>query len=88
MGALPRSCQAQAGTSADLGANFRFPSQSLITRTRWFGGAKLKLWKLFLIGQLARTTAGGSRDAGTAMGPADDQSAGQTTISLSAGFDL
>ena len=86
--ALPRSCQAQAGTSADLGANFRFPSQSLIARNRWFGGAKLKLWKLFLVGQFARTTAGGSRDAGAAMGPADDHSAGQTAISLSAGLDL
>jgi hypothetical protein len=86
--ALPRACQAQAGTSADYGANFRFPSQSLITRSRWFGGAKLKLWKLFLVGQVARTTAGGSRDTHAAMGSADDQSGGQTAVSLSAGFDL
>lgn len=86
--ALPRACQAQAGTPADYGANFRFPSQSLITRSRWFGGAKLKLWKLFLVGQFARTTAGGSRDAHAAMGSADDQSSGQTAVSLSAGFDL
>lgn len=86
--ALPRSCQAQAGTSADLGGNFRFPSQSIITRSRWFGGAKLKLWKLFLVGQFAWTTAGGSRDAQTAMGAADDQSGSQRAFSLSAGFDL
>lgn len=85
---LPRSCQAQAGTQADLGANFRFPSQSLITRSRWFGGAKLKLWKLFVVGQFAYTTAGGSRDANTLMGVADDQSGGQKAVSLSAGFDL
>jgi len=86
--ALPRSCQAQAGTSADYGANFRFPGQSLITRSRWFGGAKLKLWRLFLVGQFAWTTAGGSTDPHAAMGPADDQSGGQKAVSLSAGFDL
>ena len=86
--ALPRSCQAQAGTSADEGGNFRFPSQALITRSRWFGGAKLKLWKLFLVGQFAWTTAGGSRDAQTPMGAADDQSGSQKAVSLSAGFDL
>jgi len=86
--ALPRSCQAQAGTSADYGANFRFPSQSLITRSRWFGGAKLKLWKLFLVGQFSWTTAGGSSDAHAAMGAADDQSGSQKAVSLSAGLDL
>lgn len=78
---------AQSGV-IDGTSDFRFPSQSLITRNRWFGGAKLKLWKLFLVGQFAWTTAGGSRDAGTAMGPADDQSASQKALSLSAGFDL
>ena len=86
--ALPRSCQAQAGTSADYGANFRFPGQSVIRRNRWFGGAKLKLWKLFLVGQFAWTTSGGSRDANAAMGAADDQSGSQKAVSLSAGFDL
>jgi hypothetical protein len=57
-------------------------------RSRWFGGAKLKLWKLFLVGQFAWTTAGGSRDAHAAMGAADDQSGGQKALSLSVGLDL
>jgi len=86
--ALPRACQGEAGTKADFGANFRFPSQALITRSRWFGGAKLKLWKLFLVGQFAWTTAGGSSDSHAAMGAADDQSGSQKTLSLSVGFDL
>jgi hypothetical protein len=86
--ALPKSCQAQAGTSADFGANFTFPGQSLITRNRWFGGAKLKLWNLFLAGQFAVIPAGGSRDGSTPMGAANDQSGTQKTVSMSVGLDL
>jgi len=86
--ALPRSCQLQAGTAADLGANFTFPSQSIITRARWFGGGKLRLWKLFLVGQFAFIPAGGSRDGSAAMGAASDQSGGQKSLSLSVGLDL
>lgn len=86
--ALPKSCQLQAGTPADLGANFTFPSQAVITRNRWFGGGKLKLWKFFLVGQFAWSVAGGSRDGATAMGPADDQSGTQKSVSISVGLDL
>ena len=86
--ALPPGCRAQAGSSADFGGNFRFPSRSLITRSRWFGGAKLKLWKLFLVGQFSWTTAGGSRDPHAQMGAADDQSGSQKAVRLSFGLDL
>jgi hypothetical protein len=86
--ALPKSCQAQAGTAADFGANFTFPGQTLITRNRWFGGAKVKLWKLFFTGQFAYIPAGGSRDGGAAMGAAVDQSGAQKAVSLSAGLDF
>jgi hypothetical protein len=85
---LPRSCQAQAGTSADYGANFRFPHQDLIVRNRWFGGAKLKLYKFFLVAELAFAPAGGSADGSAATNRARDRSGTQRSGSLSAGLDF
>jgi hypothetical protein len=78
---------AKTPTATDRGATFRFPHQDLIFRSRWFGGAKMKLWKLFVATEVALTTAGGS-DSNTATGRADDRSATQKSVTISAGFDF
>ena len=84
---LPRSCQAQAGTTADLGANFRFPHEDLILRNRIFGGAKVKLWKLFMSAEVAIAPGGSSRDGSAATGRATDTSGAQKSIAISLGID-
>ncbi len=76
---------ADSGTWNDLGANFTFPSQSIITRYRWSVGAKLKLSVLFLTGEVDYTQKGTSRDSNS---DADDASGSQLTASVSAGFDF
>jgi hypothetical protein len=95
--ALPAACPAgQAETWGDLGANFTFPHQDLITRNRLSAGAKVRLATLFLVGQAALTPAGKSIDSrppsGPAAGgpnvPARDQSGAQKSVSLSVGLDF
>ncbi len=76
---------ADAGTWNDLGANFTFPSQSIITRYRWTFGAKLKLSVLFLTGEVDYTQQGTSRDSSS---DASDASGSQLSVSMSAGFDF
>jgi hypothetical protein len=77
---------AQSGNAwNDLNANFTFPSQSIITRQRWFGGFKLKLSVLFLAAQVDIALAGTSRDDTSG---AADRSKRQETYSLSVGFDF
>jgi hypothetical protein len=78
---------ATPAVATDRGANFRFPQQDLILRSRWFAGAKMKLWKLFLAGEVALATAGGS-DSSTATGRADDRSGAQKSVTISAGLDF
>ncbi|MES1204874.1 MAG: hypothetical protein ABUS79_02960 [Pseudomonadota bacterium] len=86
--ALPDSCDAnQAGTWGDLGANFTFPKQDIITRTRFYGGLKLRLAILFLVAQVAVSPAGRSTDDGGAN-LARDGSGTQQSVSMSAGFDF
>jgi hypothetical protein len=89
IGRLPAACPIdQAGTYNDLGANFTFPQQDLITRNRLYAGVKLKLATLFLVGQVALATAGGSRDERATGNGARDESGSQQSVSLSAGFDF
>lgn len=71
----------------DLNANFTFPSQSIITRQRWYGGFKLKLSILFLAAQVDIALRGTSRDTEQPAG-APDRSKRQETYSLSVGFDF
>jgi hypothetical protein len=78
---------AQAGTWKDLDANFSFPRQDLILRHRLFGGFKIKLSTLFLVGQYALTTPGTSRDERDPTGPRD-QSGRQQSFSLAGGLDF
>jgi hypothetical protein len=85
---LPKVCQAQAGTPADFGGNFKFADQSLIMRHRWFGGAKVRLWKLFMVGQVALSPAGSSVDGNASSNAARDGSGSQREASLSAGMDF
>ena len=81
---LPASCPAaQAGTWADLGANFTFPNQSVITRNRVYAGLKIRLSILFLVAQAALTPGGRSQD-----GSAHDQSGSQRSVDVSTGFDF
>jgi len=77
----------QAGAGDDLNANFTFPSQDIITRQRFFGGFKLKLYVLFLAAQAEFSPAGTTTDSSQANG-AKDRSGAQQTYSLSAGFDF
>lgn len=85
--ALPAACGgAQPGTRNDFLANYRFSDQDLITRQRWFAGAKLKLGALFLTGEYQLIPAGNSRDGNKPNG-ARDRSAEQRSVSLAAGFD-
>jgi hypothetical protein len=85
---LPKVCQPQAGTPADFGGNFKFADQSLIVRHRWFGGAKLRLWKLFMVGQVALSPAGSTVDTKATANAAHDGSGSQREVSLSAGMDF
>lgn len=78
---------ATPATATDRGATFRFPNQDLILRSRWFAGAKMKLWKLFLATEVALTTGGGS-ESHAAAGPAHDRSGVQKSVTISAGFDF
>jgi hypothetical protein len=81
-------CQAsQNGTWNDLLGNFAFPRQDIITRQRAFGGIKLKLAVLFLVGEYEYTLKGTSHDESQASG-ARDGSAAQQSFSLSGGFDF
>jgi len=85
---IPSQCvRAQAGTWQDLDANFSFPKQDLILRHRLFGGFKIKLSTLFLVGQYALTTPGTSRDEKDPIGPRD-QSGRQQSFSLAGGLDF
>jgi hypothetical protein len=86
---LPSTCpEAQAGTWGDLGANFAFPKQDIITRQRLYAGAKLKLAMLFVVGQVAVSPAGKSRDQRASGNGARDTSGSQQSFSVSAGFDF
>jgi len=73
------------GTWNDLGANFTFPSQDVITRYRWSLGFKLKLSKLFLTAELDYIQHGTSHDSNA---DASDVSGSQQSFALSAGFDF
>jgi hypothetical protein len=77
----------QAGAGDDLNANFTFPSQDIITRQRFYGGFKLKLYVMFVAAQAEFTLAGTSTDNSHDNG-AKDRSGAQQTYSLSAGFDF
>jgi hypothetical protein len=77
----------QNGTWDDLGANFTFPDQDIITRQRWFGGLKLKLSVFFVVGQYAIALKGTSHDEKQTSG-ARDASALQQSFSFSGGFDF
>ena len=88
-GMVPVGCTGEpAGTWADLNANFTFSQQDIITRNQFYGGVKLKLAMLFVVGQFAIAPAGHSHDERTATNPAHDVSATQRSVSVSAGFDF
>lgn len=78
--------EAQRGTGNDNLANFAFPDQDVITRHRFFGGAKLKFATVFVVAQYEIIPAGRSRDERKPNG-ARDGSSKQEGLSLSAGFD-
>jgi len=79
--------EAQRGTDNDFAANFAFSPQDVITRHRFFGGAKLKFATVFMVAQYAIAPAGRSRDESKSNG-ARDGSGKQESLSLSAGFDF
>jgi len=83
----PQCAASQAGAGDDLNANFTFPSQDIITRQRFFGGFKLKLYVLFVAAQAEFALAGSSTDSSQPSG-ARDRAGTQQTYSLSAGFDF
>lgn len=87
---LPAACPAaQAGSWGDLGANFAFPRQDVITRNRLYLGAKVRLAALFLVAQAALTPPGKSIDGRSASGrAARDESGAQKSLSLSIGVDF
>ncbi len=75
----------------DLNANFVFPDQDVITRTRLFAGFKLKVAVAALVAEYQLTRAGESRDGARRLGAptgAKDESGGQHGVSLSAGLDF
>jgi hypothetical protein len=87
--ALPAACPtSQAGTFGDLGANFTFPDQKVITRYRYFVGIKLKLAVLFLVAEAALIPAGHTRDTSRGGIAARDTSGTQRSVSVSGGFDF
>jgi len=79
---------AQGGAAAPAVMKFRFSDQDLILRNRWFAGAKVRLWKLFLCAQFAFAPAGHSSDGAASSGMAVDGSQSQKSVDVSAGFDL
>jgi hypothetical protein len=79
--------EAQRGTSNDTLANFAFPDQDVITRNRFFLGAKLKFAIAFASLQYEIVPGGHSRDQRKPSG-ARDASGKQEGLSLSAGFDF
>lgn len=92
-GMLTACPAAQLGTWADLGANFTFPDQDIITRQRIYAGVKIRLAMLFLVAQAAIAPAGKSSGGkgsagGSANAEALDKSATQRALDLSAGFDF
>jgi len=81
----------QVGGTNDTFGNFTFPQQSIITRYRGSVGFKLKLSVLFLVGEFDYTKGGSSQDGkqpATQTQAVRDQSGGQQSFSLSAGFDF
>jgi hypothetical protein len=82
----PYCAPAQAGTKNDFEANFSFPDQNTITRYRVLGGFKLKFAVVFFTAQYEAYFAGSTRDGSTAS--ARDQSATQSSLSLSSGLDF
>jgi hypothetical protein len=84
----PMSCEgARSGSWDDLERNFTFPDQDLITRQRWFGGFKLKLSALFVVGEYDILPKGTSHDE-SQPNHAGDRSGTQQSFSMSAGFDF
>jgi len=79
---------AQGGPAPSAVMKFRFPDQNLILRNRWYAGAKVRLWKLFLTAEVAFAPAGHSSDGSASSGMASDGSQSQKSACLSAGFDL
>lgn len=65
----------------DLGANFTFRDQSVITRNRLSLGAKLKFYVAALTAEYSYTLAGSSKDTGDAQ--VVDRASGQSAFSLS-----
>jgi hypothetical protein len=85
-GSTPGGClPVNNATWNDLGANFTFPSESVITRYRWFGGFKLKLSVVFVDAELDVTQHGSSSDSN---GDVTDGSGTQLSFSLSTGLDF
>ncbi len=76
---------ANDGTWNDLGNNFTFASQDVITRYRWSVGAKLKLSVLFLTVEGDLIQGGTSHDSNADI---VDNSGTQESFSLSAGLDF
>ena len=76
-----------AGNNNDANADFTFPHQDLITRQRFFAGAKLKLSVFFVTAEYDLFPVGRSRDDSHADG-ARDESGQQQSFSLSTGFDF
>jgi len=72
----------------DLAANFSFPDQDTIIRTRFFGGMKLKFSAVFIAAQYEYIGAGRSRDVSKTSAGARDGSEKQARVSLSGGFDF
>ena len=95
-GTLTGCPASQLGTFADLGANFTFPKQDIITRNQFHAGAKLRLAMLFLVVQAAIARAGNSDGGGagasggtaTSAVAAQDHSGTQRSATFSAGFDF
>ena len=86
--ALPPGCPTdQAGTWADLGANFTFPHQDVITRYQLYAGVKVKVAMLFAAAQVAVAPPGRSRDHSSETATARDGSSTQTSIGISGGVD-
>jgi hypothetical protein len=84
--ATPPGCAAaDDGTWNDLGNNFTFASQDVITRYRWSVGAKLKLSVFFLTVEGDLIQGGTSHDSNADI---VDNSAKQESFSLSAGLDF
>jgi hypothetical protein len=85
-GNTPPGCApADDGTWNDLGNNFTFASQDVITRYRYSVGAKLKLSVLFLTVEGDLIQGGTSHDSNADI---VDNSAKQESFSLSAGLDF